>query len=50
MDTSNGHLTLIREWKMKWKHGKGRKPLPDEEISADNCTKQVLSCLVQIAK
>ncbi|XP_071832965.1 eIF-2-alpha kinase GCN2-like isoform X2 [Apostichopus japonicus] len=43
MDISNGHLNFIREWKMQWKHGKGRKPLPDEEQSADNCLKSLAS-------
>ncbi|XP_022092964.1 eIF-2-alpha kinase GCN2-like isoform X2 [Acanthaster planci] len=41
MDTSTGELVTLREWVMKWKHGKGRKPLPDEEQAAENCVKQL---------
>ncbi|XP_071485628.1 eIF-2-alpha kinase GCN2-like [Diadema antillarum] len=43
MDASSGDLVTIREWIMKWKHGKGRKPLPDEEQTAENCMKQCAS-------
>ncbi|XP_038072297.1 eIF-2-alpha kinase GCN2-like isoform X2 [Patiria miniata] len=41
MDSQSGELVTLREWVMKWKHGKGRKPLPDEEQAAENCIKQL---------
>ena len=41
MDAKTGELVTVREWVMKWKHGKGRKPLPDEEKAAEDCLKQV---------
>ncbi|XP_041467880.1 eIF-2-alpha kinase GCN2-like isoform X1 [Lytechinus variegatus] len=43
MDAHSGDLLTIREWVIKWKHGKGRKPLPDEEQAAEACLKQCAS-------
>ncbi|XP_033626734.1 eIF-2-alpha kinase GCN2-like isoform X1 [Asterias rubens] len=41
MDSQTGELVSIREWLIKWKQGKGRKPLPDEEKAGENCIKQL---------
>ncbi|XP_071963594.1 eIF-2-alpha kinase GCN2-like [Antedon mediterranea] len=43
MDGGSGQLVAVCEWIMKWKHSKGRKPLPDEEKNADSCIKQLQS-------
>eukprot|EP00057_Strongylocentrotus_purpuratus_P031627 XP_785160.3 PREDICTED: eukaryotic translation initiation factor 2-alpha kinase 4 [Strongylocentrotus purpuratus] len=43
MDAHSGDLLTIREWVIKWKQGKGRKPLPDEEEDAEACLKQCAS-------
>ncbi|XP_033124847.1 eIF-2-alpha kinase GCN2-like [Anneissia japonica] len=43
MDASTGELVALCEWIMKWKHSKGRKPLPDEEKNAEGYIKQLQS-------